>query len=99
MVIEVGRLSSVAEYLVICSADSERQVKAITDNIEEGLKGLGVRPIGVEGVTEARWALIDYGDVVAHVFHSPVRDYYDIEGLWADAPRVDVELPKGGAGG
>lgn len=93
VVIEIGRLSSVAEYLVICSAPSERQVKAIADNIEDGLKVHGVRPIGVEGVAEARWALIDYGDVVAHVFHGPVRDYYDIDGLWADAPRVDVDLP------
>lgn len=99
MVIDTSRLSSVADWLVICGADSERQVKAVTDNIVDGLKKKGLTPIGVEGVAGGRWALLDYADVVVHVFHRPVRSYFDLEGLWADAPRLDVDLDSGGAGG
>ena len=89
-----------ADCLVICGADSARQVKAVTDNILEGLKKKGLTPIGVEGVDEGRWALLDYADVVVHVFHRPVRAYFDLDGLWADAPRLDTGLdPAGGEAG
>lgn len=84
-----------ADYLVICGAESERQVQAISENIVEGLKKDGMRPMGVEGATEGRWALLDYVEVVAHVFHKPVREYYDLEGLWADAPKVEAGLETG----
>lgn len=90
-VIYIGALSSVADYIVVCDGSSDRQVKATADFIIDEMKGLDVRPIGVEGMETARWVLIDYGDVVVHVFHGPVREQYDIEGLWADAPRVLVE--------
>jgi len=91
VVIEVKRLSSVCDYVLICGGDSERQVKAIADSIEQGLKERGIRPFGVEGAEAGRWALLDYIDVVAHVFLTPVRGYYDLEGLWADAPRIELD--------
>jgi ribosome-associated protein len=89
-VIEIRALSDVADYFLVCSADSDRGVKTIVDNIEEKLKELGERAIGVEGYTEGKWVLIDAVDVVVHVFYEPVRRFYDIEGLWIDAPRIKL---------
>lgn len=91
--IDVKALSDVADYFIICSADSDRGVKTIVDNVEEELEEIGERAIGIEGSAESRWVLIDAADVVVHVFYEPVRKFYDIEGLWIDAPRV--ELPFG----
>ncbi len=75
---------------MICSAESERQVQAIATSIEEGLRKQGERPLGAEGAAEGRWALMDYNDVVVHVFLEPVRTFYDLEGLWAEAPVTEV---------
>ena len=80
---------------MICSAGSERQVTAIAEEVSDGLRKKGVVPLGTEGVREGRWALLDYGDVVAHIFTEGVRAYYDLDGLWADAVRTEVpEEPK-----
>ncbi|MBE9528440.1 MAG: ribosome silencing factor [Proteobacteria bacterium] len=87
----IKKLSSVADYLVIVSAGSERQVSAIAEEITDGLKKKGQVPLGVEGIKEGRWALVDYGDVVAHVFTEGARAYYDLDGLWADAERTEIE--------
>jgi len=70
---------------------SERQVQAIANSVEEGLKKKNVRPLSIEGVREGRWVLIDYGDVIAHIFLEPVRDFYNLEGLWPEAPRIEIE--------
>ena len=83
-----------ADYLLICSGRSDRQVQAIAQSIENQLKKLGHRPLGVEGMSQGRWVLIDYGDVVVHVFQESVRDFYDLEGLWIDAPRVRIRDEK-----
>lgn len=91
LIINIRKLSSVTDYLLICSADSERQVQAIARAIEDGLRQKKIRPFGVEGVESGRWALLDYVDVVTHVFLEPVRSYYDIEGLWAEAPVTEVK--------
>lgn len=80
-----------SDYLLICSAESERQVEAIAGAVEEGLRKKGERPLGVEGAAEGRWALMDYVDVVVHVFLEPVRSFYDLEGLWAEAPSTEVK--------
>jgi len=85
------KISSVSDYILICGADSERQVNAIADNIEDGLRQKGERPIGTEGVKEGRWALLDYGDVVVHIFTEQMRSYYDLEGLWIDAEVVELK--------
>ena len=83
-----------ADYLLICSGRSDRQVQAIAQSIENQLKKLGHRPLGVEGMSQGRWVLIDYGDVVVHVFQESVRDFYDLEGLWIDATRVRIGYEK-----
>jgi len=84
-------LTIIADYFVICSGQSSIQVKAIVDHIEETLKKDSVRPLRVEGIGFAHWALIDYGDVIVHVFESKTRDYYGLEKLWLDAPRLLFE--------
>ena len=91
-VIEIKALSDIADYFLVCSADSDRGVKTIVDNVEQKLKEMGERAIGVEGYTEGRWVLIDAADVVVHVFYEPVRRFYDIEGLWIDAPRIKLPI-------
>lgn len=90
LVINIKKLSSVADYLLICSADSERQVHAIARNIEDGMRSSKIKPLGVEGAERGRWALMDYADVVVHIFHEPVRAHYDLEGLWAEASVTEV---------
>jgi ribosome-associated protein len=88
VLIGIGELTTLADYLVICSGGSERQLGAIADGIVEGLREEGVRPIGREGDGAAHWLLLDYGAVVVHVFAPPERDYYQLEKLWADAPTL-----------
>jgi len=85
------KISSVSDYILICGADSERQVHAIANNIEDGLRDKGEKPLGTEGVKEGRWALLDYGDVIVHIFTEPMRSYYDLEGLWVDAEVVELQ--------
>jgi ribosome-associated protein len=90
MVLDVRGLTSYADYFVVMSADSERQASAIADHVDQRLKAAGNTKVGVEGYSGGRWILIDYGDVVAHVFNRDSRGFYDLEGLWADAPRFRV---------
>ncbi|MBT3179573.1 MAG: ribosome silencing factor [Candidatus Marinimicrobia bacterium] len=91
--IDVRGLSSITDFFVICSGDSEPQVKAITDNIR---KGTAHKPIHLEGYENLNWVLLDYFDVVVHVFGKEDRGYYNIEKLWADAPlnEFNDETPK-----
>lgn len=86
VLLDIHALTSVADYLVICSGGSERQLGAITSGIIELLKDEGVLPFGREGGPSAHWALIDYGSVVVHVMAPPEREYYQLEQLWSDAP-------------
>lgn len=88
VLIGVGALTTLADYLVICSGASERQLGAIADGILEALKVDGVLPIGREGGPGAHWVLIDLGAVIVHVFAPPERDFYQLEKLWADAPTL-----------
>ncbi|MDR3153979.1 MAG: ribosome silencing factor [Deltaproteobacteria bacterium] len=83
--------SHLTDFFYIASAESSRQVKAVAEKIILRLKENGIRPLGVEGLAaqEARWVLLDFGDVIAHVFLHEARELYDLEGLWADAPRED----------
>jgi len=87
--LDVQEISSFTAYFLICSGRSDRQVQAIARSIEDDLKKMGVRPLGMEGFEGGKWILVDYDDVVVHVFLDPVREFYDLEGLWLDAPRVD----------
>lgn len=90
VIINIKKLSAVSDFILICSAESDRQVQAIAHAVEDGLRKKGEKALGVEGVSEGKWALLDFNDVVVHVFHEPVRDYYDLEGLWAEAPVTEV---------
>lgn len=94
VILDVHLLTDVTDFIVVCSADSDRGVKTIVDNIEKKFKLMGKRPLGVEGYTEGKWVLFDAGDVVVHVFYQPVRDFFDIEGLWIDAPRIELPLER-----
>jgi ribosome-associated protein len=91
VVLDVRGLTSYADYFVLMTADSERQAGAIADAVDARLKERGATKVGVEGYETGRWILIDYGDVVAHVFNRESRGFYDLEGLWADAPRFAVQ--------
>jgi ribosome-associated protein len=88
IVLSIAALTTVADYLVICSGASERQLGAIADGIVEELRESGVRPIGREGAPGAHWILLDLGSVVVHVFAPPERDFYQLERLWSDAPTI-----------
>ncbi len=92
VVLHVEKLTDVTSYIVICSADSERGVKTIVEHLEERFALMGSRPLGIEGYTGGKWVLFDAGDVVVHVFLEPVRRFYDLEGLWIDAPRVELDF-------
>jgi ribosome-associated protein len=91
VLLDVTGLSSFADFFVICSGKSSRQVQGIADNVESRLKEHGLRPMGVEGQREGQWVLMDYGDVIIHIFYEPVRVFYDLESLWSEAQKVRVE--------
>ncbi len=86
--LDVRGISSVADYMLVCSGRSSRQVTAIAESIVVHMKKRRRKAIGVEGLKDGQWALLDYGDVIVHVFYEPIRGFYDLEGLWADAPRI-----------
>jgi ribosome-associated protein len=93
VILDVGEIIVITGYFVICSASSQRQLKTVVEEIERAVKDLGERPIRREGEGEAGWWLLDYVDVVVHVFGREEREYYDLERLWSDAPHVDWEEP------
>jgi ribosome-associated protein len=97
IVLDVGPLLSITGYFVIAGASNPRQVRAIVDDVEAKVKAeLGRSPVRTEGIREQQWTLIDYGDVVVHVFLESVREFYEIERLYMDARRLDWELPSPG---
>ena len=88
VVLDVAELTSYADIFIICSGRSNRQVSAIADFIKTELKKHKIMPLGVEGTKDGHWVLLDYGHVIIHVFYEPVREIYDLEGLWSDAKRI-----------
>ena len=94
-VLQVGELTSIADYFIICSATSERQTQAIADNIVEKLRqDENVKPLLVEGTTPGRWILIDFGDFIFHIFTEDCRRFYGLERLWGDAPNVTADFTE-----
>ncbi len=84
--------SSVCQFFVICDGDSNTQVNAIGDSVEDYVREkINDKPFHIEGKENAEWVLVDYVDVVVHIFQRPVREFYNLEGLWADATRTDIE--------
>lgn len=90
-VFNVRGLYELADYLLIVTARSDRQSLGISHRIIDRLQQLGVKPESIEGTERGHWVLIDLGDVIVHVFYEPIREYYDIEGLWAHAKRSDLD--------
>ena len=94
VLIEVTGITSIADYFIIASGSSTRQVQAITRHLEKRMREAGIKPLGIEGEQNAQWVLKDYGDVIIHIFYEDVRKFYDLEGLWVDAPRLEAkDLP------
>ncbi|MFZ5907702.1 MAG: ribosome silencing factor [Nitrospirota bacterium] len=91
LILEVKDLTTIADYFVICSGESTTQVKAITERIEETFDDLRLRPLGKEGLRYGHWVLMDYGDVIIHIFEEDTRAFYELEKLWIDAPRIPQE--------
>ena len=86
--LDVAELTSYADVFIICSGRSNRQVSAIAEYIQTDLKKHKIKPLSVEGTKDGHWVLLDYGHVIIHVFYEPVREFYDLEGLWVDARRI-----------
>ena len=88
---EVEKLTSITDFFLIASGNSSRQVQAIARHLNRRMREEGFRAYGIEGEQEVHWILMDYSDIVIHIFYQPVREFYDLEGLWTEAPRVEVD--------
>ncbi|MRR37965.1 ribosome silencing factor [bacterium] len=88
-ILKIGRLSSIADYLVLASGRSDRQAQAIADSVKKGLKKYG-KALDVEGLKEGNWIVIDYGDVLVHIFQEELRRYYNLDELWSSAPTAEI---------
>ena len=93
VVLEVREHTSIADYFILCSGRSDRQVQSIAQGIEDNAAEEGIRPFAVEGTQRGHWALLDFSDVIVHVFYEPVREFYDLDGLWGHARRVQLPEP------
>jgi ribosome-associated protein len=94
VLLDVSEQSTYTDFILVLSGRSDRHVQAVADAVQEVVKRtLGKLPLGVEGQRDGQWALLDFGDLVVHVFYHPVRDFYDLEGMWIDAPRVPIDVP------
>lgn len=90
LVLELKGLSTIADYFLICSGITTRQVKAVAEAVEEKLSKETVYPSHIEGLPDAHWVLMDYGDLVVHVFDENTRHYYELEKLWGDAQKIEI---------
>lgn len=91
VLLDIRELTSFADVFIICTGRSNRQVSAIAEHIKTDLKEYGIAPLGIEGMAEGQWVLMDYGHILIHVFLEPVREFYDLEGFWSSARRISVE--------
>ncbi|MBF0538302.1 MAG: ribosome silencing factor [Nitrospirae bacterium] len=90
-ILKLQSLTAIADYFVICTGTNSPQIRAIADNVERRLRDSGVKPLGIEGIRHTQWVLMDYNDVMVHIFTEEMRDYYNIERLWIDAPSLTSE--------
>lgn len=90
-ILNIGKVSSLCDYFIIATGSSSRQVKAIADSVEDEMTKIGVEPRGKEGLTSLSWILLDYGDIMVHIFDEENRGFYNLEKLWKDAPYVERE--------
>jgi ribosome-associated protein len=91
VLMDVAALTGYTDYFLVVSGRSTRQASAIAENVLRVLKKAGRPPSGREGFSDGRWVLLDFGEVVVHVFHQPVREFFDLDSLWGDAPRVELD--------
>lgn len=92
VLLKVTEFCSFADYFLICSGGSSRHVLALAHYVEEALARAGFKPLGVEGLEEGQWVLMDYNVVVIHIFLEPQRDFYNLEDLWSEAPKIQIDL-------
>jgi len=93
VVVDVRGLTSIADYFIICSGRSDRQVQSIAQGLEENSAEHGIRLFAVEGTGRGHWVLMDFSDVIVHIFYEPVRRFYDLDGLWGHAPKAELPEP------
>lgn len=89
-ILDVRGISSFSDYFVICSGHSTRHVQGIVRAIEESLNQFKIHPRGVEGLEQGHWVLMDYNEVIVHVFYNPIREFYDLEDLWSEAKAIEI---------
>lgn len=94
ILLDVRKVSSFADYFIICSGKSSRHVQGIASFIEESLAKEGIYPLGIEGSTQGSWILMDYNELIIHIFYKPIREFYDLEGLWSDAKRIETQTEE-----
>ena len=93
MALDVRKQTSYTDIIIIAGGQSGRQVTAIGEFVRRELRKQGIKPLGVEGLKEGQWVLMDYGHVIIHLFHEDIRKFYDLEGLWSDARRLKIGRP------
>jgi ribosome-associated protein len=91
VVLEVTKVCSFADYFIVCSGNSRRHVLALAQHVEEALAQVGVKPLGVEGLQEGQWVLLDYNTMVIHIFLQQLREFYNLEDLWSEAPKTTID--------
>lgn len=91
-VIDISEISIIADYFIIAGGNNENQVKAMADNVEEELHKTGINPNNIEGYTAANWILMDFGDIIVHVFNEDDRLFYDLERIWRDGKTVSIDM-------
>jgi len=99
VILDLRKLSYITDFFVVATAGNPRQLRAVCDEIERAMHAVNARPIGREGGEESGWMLVDYGDLVVHVFDAERRKYYDLDLLWGDTPRIEWQVPNAHGGG
>lgn len=92
VLLDMRNLSSFSDYFLICSGTSSRHVQAIAQHIDESFSKEGIYPLGIEGFSNGLWILMDYDDLIVHIFYDPIRSLYDLENLWGDAPKITPDM-------
>jgi ribosome-associated protein len=96
VLLKVSDYCSFADYFIICSGGSRRHVLALAEHVEAALARIGLKPFGVEGLEEGQWVLLDYNTLVIHIFMQPLREFYNLEDLWSEAPKIQVDTENSG---
>ena len=91
VILNIGEVSVIADYFIIASGGNPSQINALVDSVEEKLSELNVKPVNIEDIQNASWVLMDYGDIIIHIFSKNDREFYNLERIWADCKEVDVD--------